>query len=29
MSRCLVNMLKPPAQGDEILSRPQVHDFSD
>jgi hypothetical protein len=29
MSRCIVNMLRPPAKRDEVLSSPQVHEFSD
>jgi len=28
MSRCMINRLKPPVKGDEMLSRPQVHEFS-
>jgi hypothetical protein len=28
MSRCVLIMLKPPVKGNEIPSRPQVHEFS-
>jgi hypothetical protein len=28
MSRCMINRLKSPVKGDEMLSRPQVHEFS-
>jgi len=28
MSRCILIMLKPPLEGNEMPSRPQVHEFS-
>jgi hypothetical protein len=28
LSRCIVNRLRPPAERNEMLSSPQVHEFS-
>jgi hypothetical protein len=28
MSRCIVNRREPPLKGNEMLSSPQVHEFS-